>query len=90
LLITQSIEIYNIRNKIKYFYLCSAALNLTDTTSADLTSSDNYIQHLLWLITPEYNGEPGYRNYTIAMILIFIAISAVVIHVLLFGIMCPF
>ncbi|CAF0790398.1 unnamed protein product [Rotaria sordida] len=68
----------------------SSALNLTGTTKADITSADNYIQHLLWLITPEYHGEPGYRNYTIAMILIFIAISVVVMHVLLFGMMCPF
>ncbi|CAF3922866.1 unnamed protein product, partial [Rotaria sordida] len=67
-----------------------SALNLTGTTKADITSADNYIQHLLWLITPEYHGEPGYRNYTIAMILIFIAISVVVMHVLLFGMMCPF
>jgi hypothetical protein len=63
---------------------------MTDLTTSDLTSADNYIQHLLWLITPEYKGEPGYRNYTIAMILIFIAISVVVIHVLLFGFMFPF
>lgn len=71
------------------FYI-SAALNLSDVTRSDLTSADNYIQHLLWLITPEYKGEPGYRNYTIAMILIFTAIAAVVIHILLFGVMCPF
>jgi hypothetical protein len=70
--------------------LFSSAFDLSDTTTADLTSSDDYIQHLLWLITPQYTGEPGYRKYTIAMILIFIAISAVVVHVLLFGIMCPF
>ncbi|CAF3969923.1 unnamed protein product [Adineta steineri] len=66
------------------------ALNLSDTTRADITSADNYIQHLLWLITSEYKGEPGYRNYTIAMILIFIAVSIIVIHILLFGIMFPF
>ncbi|CAF3412501.1 unnamed protein product [Rotaria socialis] len=64
--------------------------NLPTATKADLTSADNYIQHLLWLITPEYKGEPGYRNYTIAMILIFIAISVIVMHVLLFGFMLPF
>jgi len=65
-------------------------LHRTDTTRSDLTSADNYIQHLLWLITPEYKGEPGYRNYTIAMILIFTAIGGVVLHILLFGFMCPF
>ena len=73
-----------------YEIFFSPALNFTSTTKADLTSADNYIQHLLWLITPEYQGEPGYRNYTIAMILIFIAISVVVMHVLLFGFMLPF
>ncbi|CAM4761114.1 unnamed protein product [Rotaria magnacalcarata] len=66
------------------------AFNLATVTKADLTSADNYIQHLLWLITPEYKGEPGYRNYTIAMILIFIAMSVVVMHVLLFGFVLPF
>ena len=68
----------------------SVAINLTDTTKSDLTSADDYIQHLLWLITPEYTGEPAYRNYTIAMILIFIVISLSVMHVLMFGIMLPF
>jgi len=66
------------------------AFNLPDLTTSDITSADNYIQQLLWLLTSEYNGEPGYRNYTIGMILIFIAISVVVIHVLLFGLMLPF
>jgi hypothetical protein len=75
---------------MSFFVFFSTAFNLPTVTTADITSADNYIQHLLWLITPEYKGEPGYRNYTIAMILIFIAISAVVVHVLLFGIMCPF
>jgi hypothetical protein len=63
---------------------------MTKLTEGDITSADNYIQQLLWLLTSEYKGEPGYRNYTIAMILIFIAISVVVVHVLLFGLMCPF
>lgn len=75
---------------IIYFFVLSSVLNLTSVTKADLTSSDNHIEHLLWLITPEYKGEPGYRKYTIAMILIFIAISVIVFHVLLFGFMCPF
>jgi hypothetical protein len=77
-------------NQLYSFFFFSIAFNLPTVTSADITSADNYIQQLLWLITPQYKGEPGYRNYTIAMILIFIAISGVVVHVLLFGIMCPF
>jgi hypothetical protein len=70
--------------------ICSLALYRGEATRSDITSADNYIQHLLWLISPEYKGEPSYRHYTIAMILIFIAISVVVMHVLLFGMMCPF
>ena len=71
-------------------FVCSLALYRSEATRSDITSADNYIQHLLWLISPEYKGEPKYRNYTIAMILVFIAISVVVMHVLLFGMMCPF
>ncbi|UJR35492.1 hypothetical protein I4U23_028246 [Adineta vaga] len=68
----------------------SRTLGLSDTKRIDITSADNYIEHLLWLITPEYLGEPGYRKYTIAMILIFTGICVIVMHVLLFGIMFPF
>ncbi|CAF2761704.1 unnamed protein product [Rotaria sp. Silwood2] len=81
---------YLVNLQSAFFDFTSSALNLTSITKADITSADNYIEHLLWLITPEYHGEPPYRNYTIAMILIFIAISVVVMHVLLFGIMFPF
>lgn len=65
-------------------------LGLGEATRADLTAADNYIQHLLWLISPEYRGEPGYRHYTIAMILIFIGITVAVLHAMLFGIVFPF
>ncbi|CAF0760543.1 unnamed protein product [Rotaria sp. Silwood1] len=85
-----STQRYPVSFQSAFFDFTSSALNLTSITKADITSADNYIQHLLWLITPEYHGEPSYRNYTIAMILIFIAISVVVMHVLLFGMMFPF
>ncbi len=92
LIIQSNSNYFNMKNfnQLYSFFFFSIAFNLPTVTSADITSADNYIQQLLWLITPQYKGEPGYRNYTIAMILIFIAISGVVVHVLLFGIMCPF
>ncbi|CAF1196266.1 unnamed protein product [Adineta ricciae] len=63
---------------------------LSDTTKADIEAADDYIEDLLWLLTSGYQGEPGFRNYTIAMVLIFIGICVIVMHVLLFGIMLPF
>ena len=71
-------------------FVPSRLVRFSDVTRPDRTSADNYIEHLLWMISPEYKGEPGYRNYTIAMILIFIAISTVLMHILLFGMVLPF
>ena len=81
---------YRNLNKSCVSFNLSALNNRNLTTRADITSADANIKHLLWTITSDYKGEPNYRNYTIAMILIFIAISVVVMHILLFGIMLPF
>jgi hypothetical protein len=86
----QSITQFSILKFVSILSIFSVYFNYGDTTTADITSADNYIQQLLWLISPEYNGEPGYRNYTIGMILIFIGISVIVMHILLFGLMFPF
>ncbi|CAF0848764.1 unnamed protein product [Didymodactylos carnosus] len=58
---------------------------INTVSPSDLTANDDYIQHLLWLVTPEYTGEEGSRKYTITLILIYIAITIAVIHIVIFG-----